>query len=84
MYGVAGREKELHVILEPTPPLKVPERWHGNQLREKQEMMTNRPAGVSEDVQVQKATAYHGYHFTYFGAIVSDNGSKPEVLDSNA
>ena len=46
--------------------------------------MTNNTQGISKDIRVNSQTLETVYSFKYLGAIVSDQGSKPEVISKTA
>jgi hypothetical protein len=47
---------------------------------EKTKLMTNNTKGISTDIRVQGTKLETVHSFKYLGAIVTDEGSKPEVL----
>ena len=47
---------------------------------EKTQLMTNNTNGISTDITVDNKKPEKVRSFKYLGAIVSDEGSKPEVL----
>ncbi len=47
---------------------------------EKTKMMTNNTNGINTDIKVQGQSLNTVHSFKYLGAIVSDNGSRQEVL----
>ena len=47
---------------------------------EKTQLMTNNTNGISTDITIDNKKLETVHSFKYLGAIVSDEGSKPEVL----
>ena len=47
---------------------------------EKIQLMTNNINGISTDITIDNKKLETVYSFKYLGAIISDEGSKPEVL----
>ena len=51
---------------------------------EKTQLMTNNTNGISTDITIGNKKLETVHSFKYLGAIVSDEGSKPEVLSRTA
>ena len=76
--GLTGQEQELVKLVN---HLGEASTAYGIQISaEKTQLMTNNTNGISTDITIdnKKLETVHG--FKYVGAIVSDEGSKPEVL----
>ena len=76
--GLAGGEKELANLVE---RLDRTSTAYGMQISaEKTKLMTNNTKGISADIRVSGEKLATVNNFKYLGAIVSDEGSKPEIL----
>ena len=76
--GLAGSEQELRSLISRLHQASVK---YGMEISaEKTKTMTNNPAGISETIEVGGQALGTVNSFKYLGAIVSDAGSKPEVL----
>ena len=76
--GLAGQEQEL-VKLE--NHIEEASTAYGMQISaEKTQLMTNNTDGISTDITIDNKKLETVRSFIYLGAIVSDEGSKPEVL----
>ena len=82
MDGLAGQEQELVKLvnhLEEAPTA------YGMQISaEKTHLMTNNTNGISTDITIDNKKLETVRSLKYLGAIVSDEGSKPEVLSGIA
>ena len=47
---------------------------------EKTKLMTNSANGIQREMKVKRQKLGTGTRFKYLGAVVSDDGSKPEIL----
>ena len=76
--GLAGSEEELASLVN---RIDTTSRAYGMQISaEKTKVMTNNTNGFSTDIMVDGQKIDSVQHFKYLGAIVTDEGSKPEVL----
>ena len=76
--GLAGSEKELKSLVE---RLDNASRAYGMEISaEKTKTMTNNPDGIDTTIKVGDHALETVPNFKYLGAIVSDEGSKPEIL----
>ena len=76
--GLAGQEQELVKLVN---YLKEASTAYGMQTSvEKTQLMTNNTNGISTDITIDNKKLETVRSFKYLGAIVSDEGSKPEVL----
>ena len=75
---LAGKEEELADLVE---RLDKTSTAFGMQINaEKTKLMTNNTNGFSTDISVNGEKVYCVHRFKYIGAIVADEGSKPEIL----
>ena len=76
--GLAGQEHELVKLVN---HLEEASTVYGIQISaEKTQLMTNNTNGISTDITIHNKKLETVRSFKYLGAIVSDEGSKPEVL----
>ena len=76
--GLAGREEELADLVE---RLDKTSTAFGMQINaEKTKLMTNNTNGFSTDIRVNGEKLDCVNRFKYLGAIITDEGSKPEIL----
>ena len=76
--GLAGGEEELANLVE---RLDTTSTAYGMQISaEKTKLMTNNNKGISSDIRVSGEKLATVNNFKYLGAIVSDEGSKPEIM----
>ena len=76
--GLAGQEQELAKLVNDTEEASTS---YGMQISaEKTQMMTNNTNGISTGITIDNKKLEIVHSFKYLGAIVSDEGSKPEVL----
>ena len=82
IYGLAGKEEELVSLVE---RLDSTSAAYGMQIsEEKTKLMTNNTNGISTDIRISDVKLDCVDSFKYLGAIVTDEGSKPEVLARSA
>ena len=80
--GLAGKEEELVSLVE---GLDSTSTAYGMQIsEEKTKLMTNNTNGISTDIRISDVKLDCVDSFKYLGAIVADEGSKPEVLARSA
>ena len=80
--GLAGKEEELVSLVE---HLDSTSTAYGMQIsEEKTKLMTNNTNGISTDIRISDVKLDCVDSFKYLGAIVADEGSKPEVLARSA
>ena len=76
--GLAGQEQELSKLVN---HIEEASTAYGMQIgEEKTQLMTNNTNGVSTEITIHNTKLETVCSFKYLGAIVSDEGSKPEVL----
>jgi len=76
--GIAGTEQELASLVK---RLDESSTRYGMEISaEKTKLMTNKDGGISADIKVHDVTLETVENFKYLGAIISDKGSKPEIL----
>ncbi|KAK2181086.1 hypothetical protein NP493_411g00004 [Ridgeia piscesae] len=76
--GLAGREEELADLMERFDKTSTA---FGMQINaEKTKLMTNNTNGFSTDIMVKGEKLDCVNRFKYLGAIIADEGSKPEIL----
>ena len=76
--GLAGQEQELVKLVNHTEEASAA---YGMQISaEKTQLMTNNTNGISTDITIDNKKLETVRSFKYLGAIVSDEGSNPEVL----
>ena len=80
--GLAGKEEELVNLVE---RLDMTSTAYGMQISaEKTKLMANNANGISTDIRISDVKLDCVDSFKYLGAIVADEGSKPEVLARSA
>ena len=80
--GLAGKEEELVNLVK---RLDRTSTAYGMQISaEKTKLMTNNTNGISTDIRISDVKLDCVDSFKYLGAIVVDEGSKPEVLARSA
>ena len=76
--GLAGNEQELASLVE---RLDNTSQAYGMEISaEKTKLMTNNTNGISTDIRISGQSLSTVSNFKYLGSIISDQGSKPEVL----
>ena len=76
--GLAGSEDELVNLVK---SLDESAKAYGMQISaEKTQLMTNNSNGINSKIKVDNKELEVVQSFKYFGAIVSDQGSKPEII----
>ena len=76
--ALAEEEQELEALVESLN--KTCTRYKMEISAEKTKLMTNSPNGIQREIKVKGQKLGTVTSFKYFGAVVSDDGSKPEVL----
>ncbi|XP_072016924.1 uncharacterized protein [Amphiura filiformis] len=76
--GLAGSEEELKSLINNLHQTSL--RYGMEISAEKTKLMTNNPSGINEAVEISDQRLGTVTSFKYLGAIISDEGSKPEVL----
>ena len=76
--GQAGQEQELVKLVNHLEEASTAYRMQIS--AEKTQLMTNNINGISTDITIDSKKLETIHSFKYLGAIVSDEGSKPEVL----
>ena len=80
--GLAGQEQELVKLVN---HLKEASAVYGMEISaEKTQLMTNNTNGIGTDITIDNKKLETVCSFKYLGTIVSDEGSKPEVLSRTA
>ena len=80
--GLAGREEELADLVERIDKTSTAFGMPIN--AEKTKLMTNNTNGISTDIRVNGEKLDYVNSFKYLGAIIADEGSKPEILARSA
>ena len=76
--GLAGSEEELISLVD---RLDTTSQAYGMEISaEKTKVMTNKPQDIKKEIKVKGQKLETVNSFKYLGAIVTDEGSKPEVL----
>ena len=76
--GIAGAEQELRNLIS---GLNNTSNKYGMEISaEKTKVMTNNPNGFVNDIMINNKKLEPVNSFKYLGAIISDEGSKPEIL----
>jgi len=76
--GLAGSEEEIISLVD---HLDTTSQAYGMEISaEKTKVMTNNPQGIKKEIKVKGQKLETVNSFKYLGAIVTDEGSKPEVL----
>ena len=76
--GLAGSEQELFNL---TNAINSASTRYGMEINgEKTKIMTNNPAGFKEEMILNNETVEVVNKFKYLGSIISDKGSKPEIV----
>ena len=76
--GLAGKEEELVRLVE---RLDNTSTTYGMEISaEKTKLMTNNGNGINTDIKINDQQLETVHRFKYLGAIVTDEGSKPEIL----
>ena len=76
--ALAEEELELEALVESLD--KTCTRYKMEISAEKTKLMTNSANGIQREIEVKEQKSGTVTSFTYLGAVVSDDGSKPEVL----
>ena len=80
--GVAGTENELKDLVK---HLDESSTAYGMKISaQKTKVMTNNPSGITSEIRVNGEILESVHSFKYLGAIISDKGSKPEILSRSA
>jgi len=76
--GLAGSEEEIISLVD---HLDTTSQAYGMEISaEKTKVMTNNPQGIKKEIKVKGQKLETVNSFRYLGAIITDAGSKPEVL----
>ena len=75
--GLAGQEQELVKLIN---HLETSTAYVMQISAEKTQLMTNNSNGISTDIAIENKKPKTVHSFKYIGAVVSNEGSKPEVL----
>ena len=76
--ALAEEEQELEALVESLD--KICTRYKMEISAEKTKLMTNSANGIQREIKVKGQKLGTATSFKYLGAVVSDDGSKPEVL----
>ena len=76
--GVAGEEEELAKLVE---RLDKASTAYGMKISaEKSKLMTNNTSGINTEIKVNGQKLETVTSFKYLGSVITDEGSKPEIL----
>ena len=76
--GLAGEEEELAHLIERLDKASIA---YGMEISaEKTKMMTNNTSGINTEIKVNGQRLETVTRFKYLGLVISDEGSKPEIL----
>ena len=80
--GLAGEEEELAKLVE---RLGKAYTAYGVEISaEKTKLMTNNTSGINTEIKVNGQKLETATSFKYLGSVITDEGSKPEILSSIA
>ena len=80
-YDIDGHARRETDIRQLVSRLERASKDYGIEISgEKTKLMTNNNNGMTTDIQIAGNTIYEVQSFKYLGAIISEEGSKPEVL----
>ena len=75
--GLAGEEEELANLVERLDKTSA----YGMEISaEKTELMTNNTSGINTEIKVNGQKLETDTSFKYLGSLITDGGSKPEIL----
>ena len=78
IVGLAGEEEELAKLVQ---RLDKPSIAYGMEISaEKTELMTNNTSGINTEIKVNGQRLETVTSFKYLGSVITDEGSKPEIL----
>ena len=76
--GLAGEKEELAKLVE---RLDKASAAYGMEIRtEKSKLMTNNTSGINTEIKVSAHELETATSFKYLGSVITDKGSKPEIL----
>ena len=76
--GLAGEEEELAILME---RLDKASTAYGMEISaEKTKLMTNNTSGINTEIKVNGQKLETVTSFKYLGSVITDEGSKPEIL----
>ena len=76
--GLAGDEEELANLVERFDKASTP---YGMEISaEKTKLMTNNTSGINTEIKVNGQKLETVTSFKYLGSVITDEGSKPEIL----
>ena len=80
--GLAGDEEELANLVE---RLEIASTAYGMEISaEKTKLMTNNISGINTEIKVNGQKLETVTSFKYLGSVITDEGSKPEILSKIA
>ena len=82
--GLAGTEDEMASLVDLLAKTSSAYGLEINAENKNPKIMTYNTQGISKDITVTSQKLETVYSFKYLGAIVSDQGSKPEVISKTA
>ena len=80
--GLAGEEEELAELVERLD--KASKAYDIEISAEKTRLMTNNTSGINKAIKVNEQKLETVTDFKYLGSIITDEGSKPEILSRTA
>ena len=76
--GLAGEKEELANLVEPLDKAPTP---YGMEISaEKTKLMTNNTSGINTKIKINGQKLEIDTSFKYLGSVITDEGSKPEIL----
>ena len=76
--GLAGEEEELAKLVE---CLDKASTAYGMEISaEKAKLMTNNTGGINTEIKINRQKRETVTNFKYLGSVITDGGSKPEIL----
>ena len=76
--GIEGEEEELANLVERLD--RAPTAYNMEISAEKTKLMTNNTSGINTEIKVNGQRLETATSFKYLGSVITDEGSKPEIL----
>ena len=81
MDGIEGEEEELAKLVERFDKASTA---YGIEISAEKTKMTNNTSGINTDIKINGQKLETVTSFKYLGSVITDEGSKPEILYSIA